>query len=274
MVRLDRNGGLDWYDYGARMYDAALGRWHSIDPLSEELYNYNLYNYCINNPTNAVDPDGKKIIFVNGYLGFGSPQGGATYWGGNNGRFVNGAQSFFNDANTYFTNYDFNYWTSSTYLRTKTGYNYAKENYDELISGMDPQKDIFHVISHSMGGAFSQGMIQYLKEKGWVTDMAIYLNAWQPSELIGIEGTFAVDATITNDWVQGLSLPINGDRDIPSADYRIRKKSEKGWQYRHRDLIDSGELWNAENNLTWNDIAIIVQSWLQKKSNIKINNGQ
>ena len=31
------------------------------------------YAYCMNNLVKFVDPDGQKIVFVNGYLGFGSP---------------------------------------------------------------------------------------------------------------------------------------------------------------------------------------------------------
>jgi RHS repeat-associated protein len=56
--------GLGVYDYGARNYDPALGRWINIDPKSEKYLNLSPYTYVADNPVTSIDPNGKEIIFV------------------------------------------------------------------------------------------------------------------------------------------------------------------------------------------------------------------
>ena len=58
----DSKNGLNWYDYGARMYDPALGRFTTIDPSAESYYATGSYAYCENNPVNRIDPTGTDWI--------------------------------------------------------------------------------------------------------------------------------------------------------------------------------------------------------------------
>ena len=58
---------MDW-----RQYDAALGRFNSIDKLAEMKYDNTPYRYAFNNPNFWVDPSGGNVskLVMNNYQSF------------------------------------------------------------------------------------------------------------------------------------------------------------------------------------------------------------
>lgn len=287
--------GLELYDFGARNYDPQIGRWHVLDPLADKYSHLSPYCYVANKPTIAIDPDGKRIIFVNGYIGFGSPPAGERYWGGKGSSFVQAARRYFNDNQTFFTDKEYGLFSTAG-SRMDKGREYAKAHLAELTAGMDKTKDNFRLVTHSMGGAFAEGIIDVLKEEGWVVDQTVHISTYQGKDVkpnkkkVRGVGTYVVDAQLTNDPVT-----LNDDDPrlitygaIPDSDLRVRKKSKNGITSVHTDLIYGSELWDTlipnakqgkqtsksnENNNgpTWSQVASMLSNWLQINPNIKIS---
>ena len=62
---LDRQNGLNMYDFGARWFDVAgVPMWTSVDPLAEKNPSLTPYHFCHNDPVNRTDSDGKWDVNV------------------------------------------------------------------------------------------------------------------------------------------------------------------------------------------------------------------
>lgn len=150
----------------------------SIDPLCEKYYSISPYAYCMNNPVNAIDPDGRLVIFINGmHSGNG---GRSDYWDG----FDKSVMLHLNDYNKLYFDGSmggaealYNSIMFEKVLGPRTlksinpndrytaGYNNGV-NFASYILGQLNKEETIKVITHSMGAAYAKGMIQALIDQG------------------------------------------------------------------------------------------------------------
>ena len=75
------SNSFEVYDFGARNYDAALGRWMNLDPLADHpnQIDKSPYGYAVNNPILYNDPNGKCPPWLCGAIAGGLVEAGSQY---------------------------------------------------------------------------------------------------------------------------------------------------------------------------------------------------
>ncbi|MCK5776618.1 MAG: RHS repeat-associated core domain-containing protein, partial [Bacteroidales bacterium] len=190
------------YDMGARIYDTRVGRTLTRDPAKELYPGISPYVYALNTPTNAVDPDGKVVIFINGLWG---PAGGVNkpnkdYWGAN---WVNRMGNHWNDKNTMFfdgsvggqSNFVNNSYSSYRMVAGhEAGYSNAKTIIDNLSAG-----ETIKYVTNSQGAAF---------QRGFSNGVQVYINELKVGNLQAQQGAMSNISAIKKQMADFGTSPI------------------------------------------------------------------
>lgn len=242
-----------------------LYRWLSVDPLAADYPSLSPYVFVANNPINAIDPDGRKILFVNGHYQDNwvgrnivmSDKGGAAYWGGG---FASSAQGFFKDYSNITSS---NYINGSSTIggdmsgqdRYDAGMAYAKANLKVLTADM-VEGETFKMVTHSEGSAYGAGVAQYLIAQGYKVETVVHLSADEGDEFSTPTAPMTYQLGYDGDWV-------TGNKNIKGVDKSGLVNSGLSWDFVHGST-KNGSVFQQVKDLTT----------VQTQDNIGMVNGQ
>lgn len=144
------------------------------------------------------------ILFINGYYNTRDnyisrkiigQKGGEDYW---RDEFICSAMNYFSDINVGFIDGRGKFNSSGT-ERFNAGYLYAKNNFDEILSRLG-EDDCVNIVSHSMGGAYAEGIVKYLQEQNIKIGEVVHFSPSDPGDITAqTEETYQLN--IQNDIV-------------------------------------------------------------------------
>jgi RHS repeat-associated protein len=228
-----RETGVGFYDYQARLYDPAVGRFVSADSIVPEPANpqtLNRYAYTLNNPLKYIDPSGHDMMIVGGvggdlhagrwkdwimaYKGWDEQQWGEFYEGYSglvkSGDF-SGQQALLNSIGVRIFAWGGN---SMEEGAANAASEWTGEMVDQLASEMKGMQDIT-LIGHSKGGNL---VMQYLKrlEAGKLAADAprpLHVALIAPATLPGgfVRHVSPINHSVPKDGPQTINICATGD---------------------------------------------------------------
>lgn len=226
------------YDYGFRIYDARIGRFLSTDPLAIKYPDLSPYSFVANTPLQAIDPDGRLVIFVNGFrisrllerIIFGKLIGKLfddkpnqvysydryQYWGGIDQKFktrIKDNKALYadghNDAN------------STAAERYQQGKAWGNSFIEKVASGeiVLKQGETIKIISHSQGAAYAAGIVDAINsapQNAWLKEVFKFETAYNIAPKQGGDIKLDVERVVQ----------FGGPNDIIAHQYPLQEVDE------------------------------------------------